>query len=181
MNETDPVGTDKDRALWARAKNARPPAGAVGPASPPPVFDEELAAWLDGRASPELAARVEARLAADPALLTASLDMHGALREAAVSPAPARLETRAKALVGFDTERLAAAGGGRALSWLMGWRRRVEFAAVATLFLAVAAGGFTLGGGMQEAVAQDRAVDQVFASLFDSGDTDAFGEPGGQQ
>ncbi|MCW5748900.1 MAG: hypothetical protein KIT36_22110 [Alphaproteobacteria bacterium] len=151
MSETDPVGSDKDRALWARLKAA---SAADDVARLPAVFDEELAAWLDGRLPPHAAARVEARLAADPAMLSLALDTRAALHEAAGAPAPDRLVTRAQALVGFEVERQAQSGGSR-LGRLGGWWRRLELAAVTGAFLVVCATGFSLGGDLQQTFAGD--------------------------
>lgn len=164
MSELDPIGTEKDQALWARLKAGAP---ANDDARLPAVADEDLVAWLDGRLAPDAAARVEARLAADPQLLNLALDATGALWEAA-TPAPERLVTRARALVGFEAER---AGAGRLLGWFPRWRRGFEIAAVTGAFLLVCATGFSLGGGFQEAYANNGGVeitDFVTATLGDS-------------
>ena len=177
MSDKDPVGSEAQKALWARLK-----VGAAMPAaaSLPPVADAELAAWLDGRLEPQAAARVEARLAADPALLDAALDVAGALREAG-EPAPDRLVTRAQALVGFEAEREHRSRGGLS-GWLAGWRRSLELAAVAGAFLVVCATGFSLGGGFQEAYADDSFdVAYYVTSPLDSGVSGFLVEQGDQQ
>ncbi|HKU97997.1 MAG TPA: hypothetical protein VJR58_22085 [Vineibacter sp.] len=166
MSEMDPIGTEKDRALWARLKAGAP---ANDEARLPPVADEDLTAWLDGRLPPDAAAQVEARLAADSRMLTLALDVTGALREAA-TPAPDRLVTRAQALAGFEAERPARAAGGLS-AWFARWRRGFEIAAVAGAFLVVCVTGFSLGGGFQEAYANGNSVeitDFVTATLGDS-------------
>lgn len=177
MNDRDPIGTEQERALWARLKASAP---AAEPARLPPVFDDELAAWLDGRLPPDAAARVEARLAADPKLLDLALDTAGALREAA-HPAPDRLVTRAQALVGFEADRQVRGGGGL-LAWLGGWRRQLELTAVAGAFVIVCGTGFSLGGGLQQAYADDRInVVDVLADAFADGESGFLGDLGGQQ
>lgn len=177
MSDKDPVGTDKDRALWARLKASAP---ADGAARLPPVFDDELAAWLDGRLPPDAAARVEARLAADPRLLDMALETAAALREAG-GPAPDRLVTRAQALVGFAAERQRPAGGGL-LAWLGGWRRQLEYAVVTGAFLVVCVTGFSLGGGIQEAFASDRLnTADIFAGPFPEAELGWFADQEGQQ
>jgi hypothetical protein len=176
MSDRDPVGTDKDRALWVQLKASAP---ADGTARPPAVSDTELAAWLDGRLPPEAAARVEASLAADPAILDRALDAAAVLRDAA-PPASDRLVTRAQALVDFQVAQPRSSGG--LLAWLAGWRRQFEMAVVASAFLVVCVTGFSLGGGFQEAYAGENTEVSDFAggSLFDS-DLGFFTEQGGQQ
>ena len=176
MSGKDPVGTDKDRALWARLKASALADGTIGL---PPVLDEELAGWLDGRLLPQDAARVEARLAADPKMLDMALDAAAALREAP-TPAPDRLVTRAQAIVGFQVERQAPSSGGL-FAWLAGWRRQFEIAAVAGAFLVVGVTGFSLGGGFQEAYADDSVEVADFAtSAFVEGEIGFFMDQGGQ-
>jgi len=176
MSDVDPVGTEKDRALWVRLKASAPADGAPRLA---PVSDAELAAWLDGRLPPDAAARVEACMAADPGILDRALDATSALREAA-APAPDRLVTRAQAIVGFQVEQQRSSGG--LLAWLAGWRRQFEMALVASAFLVVCVTGFSLGGGFQEAYAEENTEVADFAggSLFDS-DLGFFTDQGGQQ
>ncbi len=175
MTDWDPVGTDKDRALWARLKASAP---ADGTTRLPPVSDAELAAWLDGRLPPDVAARVEACLAADPAMLDRALDAAAALREAA-SPASDRLVTRAQALVDFQVGQPRSSSG--LLAWLAGWRRQFEMALVASAFLIVCVTGFSLGDGFQEAYAGEtpEVADFAGSSLFDS-DLGFFVDQGGQ-
>jgi anti-sigma factor RsiW len=165
MSDRDPVGTEKERALWERLK-ASVPAGSAAQLAP--VFDEELAAWLDGRLSAEASARVEARLAADPAALDLALDAACALREASGATS-GRLVTRAQALVGFDAERQVRSGGG-VRAWLAGWRRQFEMAMVAGAFAIVCVTGFSLGGAFQAAYAEETfdVADFVVGPLGDS-------------
>jgi hypothetical protein len=175
MSDRDPVGTEADRALWARFKATVPAAPA---AVMTPVFDDDLAAWLDGRLSVADAARVEARLAADPSLLDVALDASHALR--AEAPAPDRLVIRAQALAGFEAERRRPSGG--LWTWLAGWRRSFEVALVAGAFLVVCATGFSLGGGFQESYASARIeIADVVAAPYTDGELGLFGDLGDQQ
>ena len=70
--------------------------------------------------------------------------------------APARLEVRAKALVGFEVEQQAARVG--LFDWLFARDRRFALPRLATMTAAViiAISGFMLGGGLGESMAQDR-------------------------
>lgn len=166
MSEKDPIGTATDRALWARLKAGAP---ANDDSYLPAVADEELAAWLDGRLPPDAVDRVEACLAVDRQMLNRVLDTTGALREAA-TPAPERLVTRAQALVGFEAERPVRTRGGLR-AWFARRRRAFEMAVVAGAFLVVCITGFSLGGGFQEAYANNNGVeitDFVTATLGDS-------------
>lgn len=151
------------RALWQRAKAAGPAAAASRP-----VDDTMIAAWLDGRLSEADVARVERHLVEHPQALQAALDIRNALADAARAPVPERLVVRGQALVGFDAERKAARGGLAGL--FAGWRRTLEMAAVGAAFVIVIAGGFSLGGGTQEAYASsaqsgDAAVELVLNPL----------------
>jgi hypothetical protein len=176
MTDRDPVGAEMDRALWARLKAG---ARVTDAAQLPPVFDEELAAWLDGKLPPDAAARVEARLAADPKMLGLALDAAAALR-AAAAPAPERLVTRARALVGFEAEQRRRPAGGL-FGRFAGWRRAFEMALVASAFLVVCVTGFSLGGGFQEAYAGEQfsVIDVVISPLGD-GEAGFFIDQGGQ-
>lgn len=172
------------RALWQRAK-------AAGPASAPtagrPIDDMMIAAWLDGRLVEAEAARVERHLIEHPQALQAALDIRNALADAQRAPVPDRVVVRAQALVGFEAERQVARGG---LAGLFGtWRRALEMAAVGAAFVIVVAGGFSLGGGTQEAYAQsaqtsDAAVELVLNPLgaFRLSDdlADLLNDPGGR-
>lgn len=142
------------RALWQRLKTG---GSAVPAASGRPVDDMEIAAWLDGRLSEADAARVERHLVAQPQALQAALDIRNALADSVRAPVPDRLVVRAQALVGFEAERKVARGG--LASLFAGWRRSLEMAAVGAAFVLVIAGGFSLGGGTQEAFARTAQVD----------------------
>ncbi|MBX3501837.1 MAG: hypothetical protein KF889_20535 [Alphaproteobacteria bacterium] len=138
------------RALWQRARAAGPAAAGR------PVDDTMIAAWLDGRLSEAETAAVERYLVARPEALKAALEVRNALADAARAPVPDRVLARARALVGFEAERQVGRGG---LTGLFGslfgtGRRALEMAAVGAAFVVVIAGGFSLGGGTQEAYAQ---------------------------
>ena len=152
------------RALWRRTKVIGRETAATGRA----VDDGMIAAWLDGRLSETDAARVERHLVEYPQALQAVLDIRNALADAARAPVPDRVVVRAQALVGFAAERKATRGG---LAGLFGTlfgtgRRALEMAAVGAAFVVVIAGGFSLGGGTQEAFAHaaqtEVAVELVF-------------------
>ncbi len=158
------------RALWRRTKViGRETASA---AAGRPVDDVMIAAWLDGRLSEKDAASVERHLVEYPRALQAVLDTQNALADARRAPVPDRVVVRAQALVGFGAERKTTYGG---LAGLFGGlfgtgRRALEMAAVGAAFVIVIAGGFSLGGGTQEAYARssqstDMAVELVLNPL----------------
>lgn len=142
-----------DKELW-RSLASQP---AVAPAA---VSDMEIAAWLEGRLSEEAAAPVEAAVAADPALRRAALDLADILGTS-LPAAPERMVVRARALVGFDAGRTAPAGGlfGR---WLRGGglsggpAYALQQGMMAVAVLVIATGGFFVGGGLGESLAQQR-------------------------
>ena len=78
--------------------------------------------------------------------------------------APARLEVRAKALVGFEVEHRTPRVG--LFDWLVAKNRRFALPRLATMTAAViiAISGFMLGGGLGESMAQERYA-------YASGDT----------
>ena len=118
------------------------------------VSDLDFAAWLEGRLPEAAAARIEAAVAANPEMRRAALELADVLGQP-LPAAPARLEVRAKALVGFEVERDTAGAG--FFAWLFA-RRRFDFQRLATLTAAVviAISGFMLGGGLGESMAQER-------------------------
>jgi hypothetical protein len=123
------------------------------------VSDLDFAAWLEGRLSETAAARIEAAVAADPEMRRAALELSEVLGMP-LPAAPARLEVRAKALVGFEAEQSIAQSSGRVglLDWLFAGDRRFALPRLATLSAAViiAISGFMLGGGLGESMAQER-------------------------
>jgi anti-sigma factor RsiW len=139
--------TESDKELWRSL--------AADRVAPGPVSDLEFAAWLDGRLSETAAARIEAAVAADPEMRRAALELSELLGQP-LPAAPARLEVRAKALVGFEVEARAKRAG--LFDWLFTGDRRFVLPRVATLTAAVviAISGFMLGGGLGESMAQER-------------------------
>src|SRR5262245_5190390 len=139
--------TQADKELWRSL--------AADRVAPGPVSDLDFAAWLEGRLSETAAARIEAAVAADPEMRRAALELADILGRP-LTAAPARLEVRAKALVGFEVERQAGRPG--MLDWLFAKDRRFAFQRAATLTAAViiAISGFMLGGGLGESMAQER-------------------------
>lgn len=164
--------TDKD--LWRRFA-----APAVVPgAAAATISDVEFASWLEGRMSEAEASRIEAAVAADPALRRSALELSEVLGMPFPAPSP-RLAVRAQALVGFDAERETSRG-----SWLsrvlgatagFGMPRAANFgvprAAVASLALIVAIAGFMLGGGLGESYAEQSYVVASLQTTQYSGQT----------
>src|ERR1700754_4896842 len=106
--------TQSDRELWRSLATDRvapgPVSGAMSGLTPGPVSDLDFAAWLEGRLSETAAARIEAAVAADPEMRRAALELSEVLGMP-LPAAPARLEVRAKALVGFEVEQQAVRVG----------------------------------------------------------------------
>ena len=137
-----------DKELWRSL-------AAAQHGAPEAVSDLDFAAWLEGRLSETAAARVEAAVAADPEMRLAALDLADILGKS-LPMAPARLEVRAKALVGFEaeqrTKRLSL------FDWLFASDRRfaMQRAVALTAALVIAVSGFMLGGGLGASVAEER-------------------------
>ena len=85
-----------DKELWRSL-------AAVRGDAPEAVSDLDFAAWLEGQLSETEAARIDAVVAADAEMRRAALDLADILGKP-LPVAPARLEVRAKALVGFEAE-----------------------------------------------------------------------------
>jgi len=135
--------TQSDRELWQRLATDRGVASGT-------VSDLDFAAWLEGRLSETAAARIEAAVAADPEMRRAALELSEVLGMP-LPAAPARLEVRAKALVGFEVEQRPEQHTGRVglFGWLFARDRRFALPRLATMTAAViiAFSGFMLGGG----------------------------------
>lgn len=140
MREED-TKTKEGAALWRRAREGwRPPSDDEAP-------DRLLlAAYLDGRLQEDEAARLEARLAGEPALLDELLVLRESLA-AAPEAAPARVVARAQALRGSQpSARPGQSGGPWLLARLFGFSLRPAVPALAVIALMVAcAGAFELG------------------------------------
>ena len=138
--------TQSDKELWRRLAAGQP--SATGS-----VSDLDFAAWLEGRLTEADTARIEAAVASDPEMRRAALELADVLGQP-LPAAPARLEVRAKALVGFEVERRRRIG---LLDWLFAGERRLVFrAATLTAAVIIAISGFMLGGGLGESMAQER-------------------------
>lgn len=132
-----------DRELWQSLATDR----SVAPAA---VSDMDFAAWLEGRLPEAVAARIEAAVAADPAMRQAALELADVLGMPLPAPPP-RMAARAQALVGFEAERQAPR-----TSWLASLFPAIAHGfglhrgALAGMAVVVAAVGFVLGGGLGE-------------------------------
>lgn len=158
---TEEFDPNEARRLWRQAAR---------PARRETVSALELAAWLDGKAEPEVATRVERAMVADDSML----DMALAARAAAETeePAPERLLVRARAMV---APKVVAAKSAGFLSRLGGWQRGLQWATIGACFLIAASGGFWMGDNLSEnfTVARESAgftllgVDEESLDLFD--------------
>lgn len=129
-----------DKELWRRL-------AAGGTVAPHQVDDMTFAAWIDGRLAEAESAQVDAAVAATPEMRRAALEIADILAKP-LPAAPERMVVRARALVGFEAERRAARGGllSRWLNWAAPYA--LQRAAVTVAAVAIAAGGFTMGGGL---------------------------------
>lgn len=147
MSTERPPRTDKE--LWQSLAPDRE-------AAPKAISDLDFAAWLDRRLPEAAAARIDAAVAADPALRRAALDLAVVLGKP-LPAASARLVVRAQALVGFAAEEQVGRGGGflgRLFS--SGARYALQRAAMAAMAIVIAGAGFIVGGGLGESFAQQR-------------------------
>lgn len=166
---SDEFTKEEGRALWQQATAlAQPlPAGRT-------VSALDLAAWMDGRANDALAVRVEAALAADPALLDMALALSPATRADsefdadADAAATGRLMVRARALVVPPVKGGNAVRGGW-MGSLFRWRRSAEWAMVGVSMMVAAAAGLWIGGDVGDSLASQT----VSLSLF--GDDGNYG------
>src|SRR3954471_462285 len=86
-----------DKALWQSLATTPPVAAGI-------PSDMDFAAWLEGQLPEADAARVDAAVAADPALRQAALELADILGKP-LPATPPRMAVRAQALVGFAAER----------------------------------------------------------------------------
>jgi len=130
-----------DKVLWQSLATAQPVATGT-------ISDMDFAAWLEGGLSEAEAARIDAAVAADPALRQAALELAEILGQP-LPAAPPRMTVRAQALVGFAAERPRR-------SWLAGllpdFGQGFAFqrGAVAASAVVVAAVGFVMGGSISQ-------------------------------
>lgn len=144
-----------DKALWrSLATTPQVAAGAIS--------DMEFAAWLEGRLPEAEAARIDAAVAADPALRQAALELADILGKPLPVPPP-RMAARARALVGAEPPRR---------SWLVrllpafGQGLAFERGALVATAVVVAAVGFMLGDGLSQ-----RYEEGIYASTQSSSGT----------
>ncbi|WP_425066325.1 hypothetical protein [Reyranella sp.] len=164
-----------DKELW-RSLASQP---AVVPAA---VSEMDIAAWLEGRLSEAAAAPIEMAVAAEPALRRAALDLADILGKP-LPAAPERMVVRARALVDFEAER-SASGGGLFGRWFSGQglfpgpRHALQQGVMAAAALVIATGGFMVGGGLGESLAQQRdgssATDSAYAKTMASNEVSEF-------
>ena len=137
-----------DKALWESLATDRPVA-------PVAVSDMDFAAWLEGALPEAEAARIDAAVTADPALRQAALELADILGKP-LPAAPARMQVRARALVGFAAERPARRGWLASLLPDFGQGFGLQRGVLVASAVVVAAVGFMMGGGIskqyQEAV-----------------------------
>lgn len=162
----DEAKTAEGAALWRRA---RPHLTEKGWAfvrddeAPDPLL---LAAWLDGRLAEDEAARLEARMIGEPALLDGLL----ALRQDMAAPSegvPADIVKRAQALRPAGTAARPATAPRRSLlERLLGFSLRPAMPALAGLALLVAcAGAFEAGRYQAEQLSGGPSVAAVDSEL----------------
>ncbi|MEO3427283.1 hypothetical protein AAFN88_00395 [Pelagibius sp. CAU 1746] len=168
----DKTKTKEGAALWRRAREAGAPPGTLRDAERGAPEALWLAAYLDGSLAEDEAARLEARLAGDPALLDEVLALRETLA-AGPEAAPAAVVTRAQALRPrpqdarrFPQEAWRAAPEGRG-AWighlLAGWLRPAVPAFATVALVLACAGAFELGRyqGEQLDVAQSAQSAEV--------------------
>lgn len=133
--------TPADKALWQSLATARPAASAT-------VTDMDFAAWLEGGLTDAEASRIDAAVAADPALRQTALELADILGRP-LPAAPPRIAARAQALVGFPAERPRR-------SWLANLLPdfsqgfALQRGALAAAAVMVATVGFMLGGSISQ-------------------------------
>lgn len=139
----DEIKTEEGAALWRQAREGWSPVAETE--APDALW---LAAYLDGSLAEDEAARLEARLAAEPALLDEVLALREALQLEAV---PAGVLARAQALQKepLRPERAERRAPAARTSWLDGlfgaWLRPAVSAVAAVALVLACAGAFELG------------------------------------
>lgn len=158
---TEEFSHSEGLALWRQLKAAE---GRVLHRPGSGIGAMEVATWLEGRADEALAARVEAALAADSALLDAALAARQPDDLEAPAAMPERLLIRARAMVA-PAMRPARTG----FAGMMGrWRYALQWTTVAASLLVAAAAGFWIGGGAGEQVL---VAEHASSSIFDTADS----------
>jgi len=156
MNRQD----EADRLLWQRYVAA---AGREGAGACPDAVD--VAAWLEGRATPSLAERIEGHLAGCGKCLQAVEDLRAILAAPPVA-APRRVLERAEAL--------ARAAARPTVLWL----RVGRWAGMAAAAVLVAYAGFAAGVATREGrqAVQAAVVHEATFGLVDGQDDDLLGD-----
>jgi hypothetical protein len=141
-----------DKELWRSL--------ALDDVAPAPVSDLDFAAWLEGRLTEAEAAHIESAVAQDPEMRRAALELAEVLGRP-LPVAPARLEVRAKALMGFEIERPRMRVG--LFDWLFAKDRRFMMQRAVALTAAgiIAVSGFMLGGDLGKSVASERYAENL--------------------
>ena len=158
-----------DKELW---RSLAPDRDVV----PEAISDLDFAAWLEGRLPETAAARIDAAVAADPAMRRAALELADVLSKP-LPAAPARLAVRAQALIGFVAERQVAREGFLDRLFSSGTRYALPRAAMAAIAIVIAGAGFIVGGGLGESFAQQRyGLGQTSASPETSSELTDFSD-----
>jgi hypothetical protein len=112
-------------------------------------------------------------VAADPEMRRAALELADVLGMP-LPAAPARLEVRAKALVGFGAERQSRRLG--LFDWLFAGDQRfaLQRAVALTAAVVIAISGFMLGGGLGESLAQERYISSAVQTTTDTNELTDF-------
>lgn len=128
---------EQDRRLWRRyaARAGQPP-------GQPPLEANVLAAYLDGTAGPETVERLEARMAADPAVLAEVMELRG-LASVEGGPVPPAVLAKAKALV--RAEAVESRPGPALVIRPRAWWQRLQWAAAAAVIVVSCLGGYSFG------------------------------------
>ncbi|WP_193368605.1 anti-sigma factor family protein [Pelagibius marinus] len=142
----DKTKTKEGAALWRRAREAGAPPGAAQGMEAEEPEALWLAAYLDGSLAEDEAARLEARLAGDPALLDELLVLRETLA-AGPEAAPIGVVEKAQALRPRRKAPQATPekGGARFGHLLVGWLRPAVPAFAAVALVLACAGAFELG------------------------------------
>lgn len=150
----DKTKTEEGAALWRRVREAGAPLAEIQGAEAEAPEALWLAAYLDGSLAEDEAARLEARLAGDPALLDEILALRETLA-AGPEAAPAAVVEKARALRPQRKEALrlqrkaqqatARKEGSRFGHLLAGWLRPAVPAFAAVALVLACAGAFELG------------------------------------
>jgi hypothetical protein len=169
-----------DKELWQRFAQFDAMGGNGGRngrnRAPVAVSELDFAAWLEGRLPEARAARIEEAVSADGEMRRAALELADILGKP-LPAAPARLEVRARALVGFEAERSTGNASTRfgLFDWLFAGGRRfaLQRAMALTAAVMIAASGFMMGGGLGASIAHQRYASTTTVSTGSSNSNDS--------